>query len=62
MRAEFESEGFQKVRQRGSHCVMQKTVEDASTVTVPIALHKTLRRGTLLRIIRQPGLPRDKFE
>ena len=40
---------------------MQKRTAD-STITVPIPLHDELRRGTLLNIIRQSGLPRTPFE
>jgi predicted RNA binding protein YcfA (HicA-like mRNA interferase family) len=53
--------GFQKVRQKGSHIIMQKN-EGNSTVTVPVPDHKELRTGTLLGIIRQSGLPRSVFE
>ena len=61
--------GFQQVRQRGSHVVMQKRTE-ATTVTVPVPLHDEIRIGTLQSIIRQSvqsiirqsGLPRELFE
>jgi predicted RNA binding protein YcfA (HicA-like mRNA interferase family) len=53
--------GFQEVRQRGSHVVMQKRSESA-TVTVPVPLHDEIRIGTLQSIIRQSGLPRELFE
>ena len=53
--------GFARVRQRGSHVVMQKRV-GGSTVTVPVPLHAELRTGTLQSIIRQSGLPRALFE
>jgi predicted RNA binding protein YcfA (HicA-like mRNA interferase family) len=53
--------GFQQVRQRGSHVVMQKHAE-GSTVTVPVPLHDEIRVGTLQSIIRQSGLPRAIFE
>ena len=53
--------GFQQVRQRGSHAVMQKRTE-ATTVTVPVPLHDEIRIGTLQSIIRQSGLPRRLFE
>jgi predicted RNA binding protein YcfA (HicA-like mRNA interferase family) len=53
--------GFAQVRQRGSHIVMQRSVED-STITVPVPDHGELRRGTLASIIRQSGLPRALFE
>ena len=53
--------GFVKVRQRGSHIVMQKEVGD-STVTVPVPCHKELKLGTLHSIIRQSGIPKSEFE
>jgi predicted RNA binding protein YcfA (HicA-like mRNA interferase family) len=53
--------GFVAVRQRGSHRVMQKK-EGASTITVPVPLHKELKPGTLGSIIRQSQLPRTLFE
>ncbi len=53
--------GFQQVRQRGSHIVMQRmTVE--GTITVPVPDHNELRVGTLRSIIRQSGVPRSEFE
>ena len=55
------SHGFKKVRQKGSHIVMQKKVED-STVTVIVPNHKVILKGTLMSIIRQSGLPRTEFE
>ena len=53
--------GFEAVRQRGSHRVMQKK-EGASTITVPVPLHKELKPGTLGSIIRQSQLTRTLFE
>lgn len=53
--------GFVLVRQRGSHLMMQKS-DAGSTVTVPVPDHKEIRRGTLMSVIRQSGLPRHLFE
>jgi predicted RNA binding protein YcfA (HicA-like mRNA interferase family) len=53
--------GFEQVRQRGSHIFMQKAAGN-STVTVPVPDHAELKKGTLLGIIRQSGLPRSLFE
>ena len=53
--------GFEPVRQRGSHVVMQRNL-GGSTTTVPVPLHEELRKGTLRAIIRQTGLPRELFE
>ncbi len=39
--------GFEKVRQKGSHIIMQKQVGN-STITIPVADHDELRTGTLL--------------
>jgi predicted RNA binding protein YcfA (HicA-like mRNA interferase family) len=57
----LEQHGFARVRQRGSHVVMQRARADGTT-TVPVPDHKELRSGTLRSIIRQSGLPRSEFE
>jgi predicted RNA binding protein YcfA (HicA-like mRNA interferase family) len=53
----LEQNGFQNVRQRGSHVIMRK-----DRVSFPVQLHRTIDRGTLAAIIRQSGLPRSIFE
>ena len=53
--------GFAEVRRRGSHAIMQRRDGDGTT-TVPVPLHKTVRRGALRQIIAQSGLPRSEFE
>jgi len=53
--------GFERVRQKGSHIIMQKR-EGNTTITVPVPDHDELLRGTLLGIIKQCGLPRSLFE
>ncbi|MFL6375091.1 MAG: type II toxin-antitoxin system HicA family toxin [Pyrinomonadaceae bacterium] len=53
--------GFVKVRQKGSHVVMQAIAGNA-TITVPVPMHSEVRIGTLQSIIRQSGLPRSEFE
>ena len=57
----LERHGFQRVRQRGSHTVMQIWTPQGTT-TVPVPLHRELRIGTLQSIIRQSGVPRSEFE
>ncbi|PSJ74364.1 type II toxin-antitoxin system HicA family toxin [Sphingobacteriales bacterium UPWRP_1] len=52
--------GFAQVRQRGSHVIMQKQLNN-TTITIPVPMHKTLKTGTLLSIIRQSGLNRQDF-
>jgi predicted RNA binding protein YcfA (HicA-like mRNA interferase family) len=52
--------GFHKVRQSGSHIIMQKTVV-SMTITVPIPNHAEIAKGTLKSIIRMSGLDVDLF-
>lgn len=52
--------GFVAVRQKGSHVILVKESADGKKSTV-VPLHKEIDKGTLLEIIRQAGLKRDKF-
>ena len=53
--------GFEQVRQKGSHVIMQKQV-NSTTITVPVPQHKEFKPGTLTSIIRQAQLPKSVFE
>jgi predicted RNA binding protein YcfA (HicA-like mRNA interferase family) len=53
--------GFLRVRQKGSHVLMQLKTAD-TTVTVPVPDHREIKIGTLQSIIRQSQLPRCLFE
>ena len=53
--------GFEQVRQKGSHVIMQKKIV-SSTITVPVPQHKEIKPGTLVSIIRQAQLSRSIFE
>ena len=53
--------GFQEIRRKGSHIIMQKQIP-GSTITVPVPDHKELKTGTLMSIIRQSGIQRSEFE
>jgi len=57
----LEKHGFVRVRQKGSHIIMQQETID-STITVPVPNHKEIRIGTLQSIIRQSGLSKSLFE
>lgn len=57
----LERHGFERVRQRGSHIVMQR-VSETSTTTIPVPDHKELRIGTLQSIVRRSGVARVEFE
>ena len=53
----LEQNGFQSIRQRGSHVIMRK-----DRISFPVPLHRTIDRGTLAAIVRQSGLSRSIFE
>jgi predicted RNA binding protein YcfA (HicA-like mRNA interferase family) len=57
----LEKHGFKSVRQKGSHIIMQKSIEN-STITVPVPNHKEVKIGTLRSIIRQSNIPISEFE
>ena len=52
--------GFELVRQKGSHMIMQLR-RGEMTITVPVPNHKEIRVGTLQSIIRQSGLAKELF-
>ena len=54
-------QGFVQVRQRGSHIIMQKKI-DNSTLTIPVPNYPEIKIGTLQSIIRQSNLSRSLFE
>jgi len=57
----LEKNGFFSVRQKGSHIVMQRSI-DSTTYTAIVPDHKEIKIGTLRSIIRQSGLERGIFE
>ncbi|MFN4843878.1 MAG: type II toxin-antitoxin system HicA family toxin [Dolichospermum sp.] len=48
----LQDNGFTEVRQKGSHIVMQKAIED-STLTAIVPNHSSVKLGILMSIIRQ---------
>jgi predicted RNA binding protein YcfA (HicA-like mRNA interferase family) len=59
----LEKLGFVKVRQKGSHVIMKKQLNDNSTqIGCVIPLHnKTLAVGTLKSILNQANVSVDEF-
>jgi predicted RNA binding protein YcfA (HicA-like mRNA interferase family) len=57
----LQQHGFQEVRRKGSHIIMQKQAS-GSTITVPVPNHREIKTGTLMSIIRQSGMSRSEFE
>lgn len=52
--------GFVILRQKGSHVIMKKESAEGK-IAVVVPNHKEVDRGTLLEIIRQSKLTREKF-
>jgi predicted RNA binding protein YcfA (HicA-like mRNA interferase family) len=53
-------QGFTSDRQSGSHISLHKRVGD-KTLLVVVPLKSEIKKGTLLSIIRQSGIPREDF-
>jgi predicted RNA binding protein YcfA (HicA-like mRNA interferase family) len=51
---------FKYIRQKGSHIIMQKKIND-STITIPVPDHKELKQGTLKSIIRKSNIDIQVF-
>ena len=49
--------GFEHVRTKGSHTILNKL--DNGKITIPVPLHKELSKGTLRSIMRQADLNLD---
>jgi predicted RNA binding protein YcfA (HicA-like mRNA interferase family) len=54
----FSEDGWQAVRQRGSHIIM---VKDGSIASLSVPNHRELARGTLRSLIRDAGLTTEEF-
>ncbi|GAF97646.1 unnamed protein product [marine sediment metagenome] len=52
--------GFRVVRQRGSHVRLEKRTEER-LIKLTVPLHKSLKKGTLRRIIKDSGLTVQEF-
>ncbi len=52
--------GFTVRRQRGSHVVLVKYINDRKIVTV-VPLHPELKPGTLLGVLELAGIYREEF-
>tara|TARA_Y100000310_G_C20700539_1_gene829419 strand:+ start:6953 stop:7177 length:225 start_codon:yes stop_codon:yes gene_type:complete len=52
--------GFIATRQKGSHVRLEKFI-DGDMVKLTVPLHKTMKKGTLLHIIKDARLTTDKF-
>jgi predicted RNase H-like HicB family nuclease len=59
----FETASPSEIARRSHYDVFVTHVAlETTTITVPVPLHDSLRRGTLASIVRQSELPRSFFE
>lgn len=58
VRKAFENDGWEFVRQRGSHMIL---VKDGSLATLSVPDHKGIARGTLRSLVRASGLTVEEF-
>ncbi|MFH0874687.1 MAG: type II toxin-antitoxin system HicA family toxin [archaeon] len=52
--------GFVATRQKGSHVRLEKSNKNNS-IKITVPLHHELKKGTLIRIIKDSGLTVDEF-
>ena len=55
----LEKEGFECIRQKGSHCFYRHL--DGRTTVVPIHSNKDIKRGLLQAILNEIRMSRDEF-
>lgn len=53
-------QGFQVIRQKGSHISLYKKVDNKSCLVI-VPKKKQIKKGTLLSIIKQAGMTKDTF-
>ncbi len=58
VRRVLQNDGWEFVRQRGSHMIL---VKEGSISTLSVPDHKEVARGTLRGLIRAAGLTTDEF-
>jgi predicted RNA binding protein YcfA (HicA-like mRNA interferase family) len=60
----MERDGFEVVRVKGSHFILQKTFADGEAVTIPIPVHagRMVKVGTLSGILRKARISRERLE
>ena len=56
----LQKDGFRIVRQKGSHVLLEKVTPERKYITV-VPLHSSIKKGTLVNILRQSGLTRERL-
>lgn len=59
----LEQDGFEVVRIKGSHFILQKTFSDGEVVTIPVPVHagRIIKIGTLSGILRKARISREQL-
>ncbi|HLC97200.1 MAG TPA: type II toxin-antitoxin system HicA family toxin [Candidatus Nanoarchaeia archaeon] len=55
----LEKEGFQLIRQKGSHCFYRHP--DGRTTVIPVHSNKDIKRGLLKAILEEIRISREEF-
>lgn len=60
----MERDGFDVVRVKGSHFILQKTFAGGEVVTIPVPVHagRIVKVGTLSGILRKARISRERLE
>lgn len=60
----MERDGFDVVRIKGSHFILQKTFASGEVVTIPVPVHagRIVKVGTLSGILRKARISRERLE
>ncbi len=57
----LDKQGFQVVRQKGSHVSLFKKNNNNEPLLVVVPMKKEIKKGTLLSILRQARISREEF-
>lgn len=58
----FKKEGWVLVSQKGSHIKLVKQFKPAGKATIIIPNHKTIKKGTLTKILKDGGISVEKLK
>ena len=59
--AAFKRDGWVRVRQRGSHIRLEKKVSAEKTLKITVPAHRSVKRSTLARILKQAEMNLEYF-
>ncbi len=58
----LQKDGWIKIGQKGSHIKLQKHLEPVGKLTLIIPQHKTLKKGTFFRILKDGNIKLEKLK